>query len=59
MKRQRIAAIRDIAGFLALGILFYGGAFYPPLGLPMVIANVVFIIALAVVWIVGRLTGRK
>jgi hypothetical protein len=59
VKRQRIAAICDVAAFLALGLLFYGWAFYPSLGVPMAIANIVFIVALAVAWIIGRLSGRR
>ena len=55
MTRQRLADAGVIIALLGLGLLFYGGAFYPPLAWPMAIANLVYLFALAIAWIIGRI----
>jgi hypothetical protein len=58
LTRQRLANAKLILGLLGLGILFYGGAFYPPLAWPMAIANLLYLAALALAWTVGRIARR-
>lgn len=58
MTRQRLADAGMILGLLGLGVLFYGWAFYPPLAWPMAVANLAYLSALAVAWIVGRIARR-
>ena len=59
MTRERLADAGLIIALLGLALLFYGGAFYPPLAWPMAIANLVYLIALALAWIVGRIARRR
>ena len=58
MTRQRRADAGVIVALIGLGLLFYGGAFYPPLAWSMAVANLVYLFALAIAWIIGHLPGR-
>jgi hypothetical protein len=59
MTRKPQSSLFQFTVLAGVAVLFSGWAFYPPLGVPMVIANLVFIIALAVAWIIGHLPSRK
>ena len=58
MKQKRGSSFLQLLALGGLAVLFYGWAFYPPLGVPMAIASLVFILALAIAWIVGRFRGH-
>jgi hypothetical protein len=54
LTRQHLADAGMIIALLGLGILSYGWAFNPPLAWPMAVANLIYLSALALAWIVGR-----
>jgi hypothetical protein len=58
LTRQRLADAGMILSLLGLGLLFYGWAFYPPLAWPMAVANLIYLSALALGWIAGRIARR-
>ena len=58
MRRKPESSLFQFTVVTGVAVLFNGWAFYPPLGLPMVIANLVFLIALAVAGIIDRRPGR-
>ena len=56
--RPRLARLLDDLSLLAclagLGVLQFGGAFYPPLAIVFPLLNLAFVLALAVAWLLGR-----
>ena len=52
---QRLIDATQLAGLLGLGPLFYGWAIYPPLAWPMAAANLAYLCALAIAWLIAPL----
>jgi hypothetical protein len=57
LTRERLADAAWVLGLLGLGLLFDGWAVFPPLAWPMAVANLAYLSALGLAWIVGRRRG--
>jgi hypothetical protein len=59
LTRERLADAATLLCLLGLGLLFYGWVWYPPLAWPMAVANLAYLLALALAWLFRRGPGKS